>query len=120
MQDFEKIKDYFRDADEDTLNTIVTLEKSIKRNQLFLNLRNHDGMKMIIEFCEKMIGKIDTLLLGQKASDLLANKKLLIDRAYYEAYRDSMRWLISIFSVAEKRVESSTKRVEKISENIPE
>ena len=112
MADIDKIKEYFRNADDETIKEIRDLEKRIKSNQLFLNLRDHDAMKMILDSLISRVAKIDNFLKTQSAESL-SSEQSRITRAYQEAYRDFSNWFIDLFVIAEKRTEIANKTVEK-------
>lgn len=117
MENFDEIKEYFKYADEDTKTEIAVLEKKLKSNQLYVNLGEHDGMKMITAFCVSRVEKINKELQVQTAEELSKEENRVL-RARKEAYRDSFQWFINIFTISRARVESATKKVGKIRSSI--
>jgi len=119
MENLNDIKEYFKYADEDTKAEIATLEKKLKSNQLYMNLGEHDGMKMITAFCVSRVENINKELQAQTAEELSKEENRVL-RARKEAYRDAFQWFINVFTIARSRVEGTTKIVGKIRKSIKE
>lgn len=117
LQKIESLKDHFRFADSETKMMLDNLERSIKRNSLYLNLADHDAVKMILEFCDNRFMAISAILENQKAEDL-ATEQGRMNRAYQEAYRDAFAWFRKIFTISKANVDAKTKTVENFEKNI--
>ena len=117
LQKIESLKEHFRFADSETKMMLDNLEKSIKRNSLYLNLADHDAVKMILEFCDNRFLAISLLLENQKAEDL-ASEAGRMNRAYQEAYRDAFAWFRKIFTISKANVATKEKMVNKIENSI--
>lgn len=117
FQKIDSLKEHFRNSDPTTLQQLDSLEKSLKRNSLLANLADHDGVKMIIDSCNKLIDTYSTLLEEQKAEDL-TNPAEQIKRVRWEAYRYQLAWFVSIFTISKSRVETKEKRVDAIAKSI--
>jgi len=115
IQKIESLKDYFRHADSETRLMLDNLEKSIKRNSLYLNLAEHDAVKMILDFCDNRIIALSNILENQKAEDL-SSEAGRMNRAYNEAYRDAFIWFRKIFTISKAQLNAKEKMVEKIEE----
>lgn len=116
LQKIENLKEHFRFADSETRMMLDNLEKSIKRNSLYLNLADHDAVKMILEFCDNRFMAISVILENQKAEDL-ANEQGRMNRAYQEAYRDAFAWFRKIFTVSRSNIASKEKIVDNLENN---
>ncbi len=116
LKKVEELQEHFRYADPETKRQLISLEKSIKRNSLYLNLAEHDAVKMILNFCDKSYDRFSKMLESQTAEDL-AQLEEQIKRARWEAYREAMGWFEKIFTVSRSNVKRAEKRVDKIADN---
>jgi len=113
---FDTLRDYFRDADEETKREISLLEKSLKKNELYVNLGDHDGIKLIRAFCLKQVAKYNLTLQEQD----IKTQEDMVHRASLRAYRDSFMWFDNLFLIAQSKVEAAEKRAEDIKKSIQE
>lgn len=105
---FEK---FFPNADDETKSRLSKLEKSLKQASLIVDLGNHDGVKLIREFCSDQVSHYEELLKNQSAADLSKQEELM-RRAVYEALRGSFKWFVDLFEMNEAKKERLEEKVE--------
>lgn len=117
MNAIESIKEHFRHADTETREQIASLERNVKRAKLYVNLSEHDAVKMILEFCDARYASLSKFLEEQSAESL-ATEADRLKRARYEAYRDAFAWFRKLFTIQRAKAESGEARVAEIAGRI--
>ena len=84
--------------DENDQNVLIEFEKKVKRALLTLNLKENDGIKMILEKYEKDIANINTLLLKDENMKENERQLLFLKRKWCEDF-------INLFKIAESTIE---------------
>ena len=90
---FEKIQKLFtflkgNRADEQDLNTVSYWEEEAKRLFLINSLKNHDGIKYVLEIFKNEVEKINDSLLNQRQMFEDERYRLLDQRALAQKYLD--------------------------------
>lgn len=112
MEDLQS-QDFYKYADDETKAEIRALEKSLKSNELYVNLGEHDAVKLMREAFKKFVAKYNLFLQNQSYEDL-STEAGRVKRARIEAYRDSWRWFENVFTISKARVEDKLGKVKNI------
>ena len=112
MADFQS-QDFYKYADDETKAEIRSLEKSLKSNELYVNLGEHDAVKLMRAAFNGFVEKYNRFLQEQSYEDL-ATEAGRVKRARLEAYRDSWRWFENVFTISKARVEDKLGKVENL------
>lgn len=106
---FERAKDFFKDADEETRSALVQLEKQFKSHQLYVNLGEHDAVKLLRKFIEDRIIVLNKQLQEQE----VFTDEDKVRRAAWKAYRDTFVWFSNLFTIAQSKADAIEKRIQK-------
>lgn len=113
MQDFDAIKEHFKDSDPETRAAINALERDLKYARLYADLAKHDGVVMILKTLTAAVVSYDAFLRDQTAEDL-AKPSAVAHRAHIEGCRESFAWFARLFSAAVAKEGALEKRADEL------
>lgn len=102
-------------ADEDQISEVGEWEARAKEALIFLNLKKHEGIGMILRRAFEELRDIDEVLRKQEVTDLSVEgaMKFASETAVLQERKKLWRWFIELFSVAESDLDAIRMEVER-------
>jgi hypothetical protein len=91
----------FKDKHPRLEDRLTKLEKKSKIAEILLDLKDHEGMKMLLKELEGFVNAINVKLLSGERMEVEEREKLLTDK-------ERCMWLASVFS-AQETIQKNTK-----------